>query len=92
MSKILIGISCLSVTLWQCLQLIDNFNSKETLRKTSDKFLDDDIMTPVIIICSDPPQQDFDQNMINWMDGVRPMLSILKIKTMFKVSKSIHTG
>ena len=63
---------------------------RDTLRKTSEKFLDGDIVTPMIIICSDPPQEETDDDMIvlqNEEDGIPPSFEIKKIKTMFKVIK-----
>lgn len=65
---------------------------RDTLRKTSEKFLDGDIVTPMIIICSDPPQEETDDDMIVLQDegGIPPPFKIKKIKTMFKVIK--HLG
>ena len=62
---------------------------RDTLRKTSEKFLDGDIVTPMIIICSDPPQEETDDDMIVLQDedGITPSFEIKKIKTMFKVIK-----
>ena len=62
---------------------------RDTLRKTSEKFLDGDIVTPMIIICSDPPQEETEDDMIVLQDedGIPPSFEIKKIKTMFKVIK-----
>ena len=64
---------------------------RDTLRKTSEKFLDGDIVTPMIIICSDPPQEETDDDMIVLQDedGIPPSFEIKKIKTMFKVIKHL---
>ena len=62
---------------------------RDTLRKTSEKFLDGDIVTPMIIICSDPPQEETEDDMIVLQDedGIPPSFEIKRIKTMFKVIK-----
>ena len=66
---------------------------RDTLRKTSEKFLDGDIVTPMMIICSDPPQEDLDKDMITYQHNKYQndlnSVPIKKMKTMFKVIKSI---
>ena len=81
----MIGIACISVTILQCCQLFDNFTKRETLRKVSEKFLDGDIVTPMIIICGDPPQGETDEDMI--MIPQNKTFPIKRIKTMFKVTR-----
>ena len=88
--KVVIGITCFSITVWQCIQLVDNFSTRETLRKRNDKFVDEDTITPTVIICSDPPQEDNDNDIKTQSDNWyiygkdwQPQ----KMKTMFKVIK-----
>ena len=90
--KVVIGITCFSITVWQCIQLVDNFSTRETLRKRNDKFVDEDTITPTVIICSDPPQEDNDNDIKTQSDNWyiygkdwQPQ----KMKTMFKVIKFI---
>ena len=92
--KILIGISCIVVTLWQCIQLLQNYTLKDTLQKTSDTTLGK-TMTPMIIVCKDPPDNDTEKSIITKYDYDEDLseaywdagnFSLVKMLTIFKVS------
>ena len=87
--KLSIGISCIVVTLWQCIQLIHNYTAKDTIRKISDKNLGY-IITPMIIACRDPPNNDTEKDVISqfFSDDIFydvGNFTMTKMNTMFKV-------
>ena len=90
----MIGISCIVVTLWQCIQLLQNYTLKDTLQKTSDTTLGK-TMTPMIIVCKDPPDNDTEKSIItqyNYDEDLSESywdagnFSLVKMLTIFKVS------
>ena len=94
--RILIGISCFGATIYQGLTLLNNFQSKETLRKNTEVYYPGNFTTPMIIVCSDPPNRDpsldlfFMDAQIN-ISGLLP--NVKTYKTIFKVNiSSINLG
>ena len=85
-SKFLIVLVCLSVTLFQTILLFDNFSSKGTFRQISEEYLDGDVITPMVIFCSDPPQGEEDDDMIMIPNNIF-LINIKRMKTMFKVNQ-----
>ena len=57
---------CLFVSISQTVVLINNYCKYETVRKIGEKYIDDVMHTPDIIICRDPPN---DSNTENLIDG-----------------------
>ena len=56
---------CVCVTLYQAILLLDNFKSKDTIRKSSEEVIHGDLRTPMIIACTDTPQYDTVEEIIN---------------------------
>ena len=82
----LISIACLIVALYQCIELFNNYNAKETIQKSTEVFIHEEIPTPQIIICTDPPHHDTVNNIIKiakYEDKVPP---VRNLKTEFKVN------
>ena len=85
--KFLIIIPCVAVTFWQCVVLIQNYSSKETLRKISKIDLEE-TLTTMIVVCRDPPLDDSEQDIISQYFGHNwstEKFSIIRMKTLFKV-------
>ena len=87
--KLIIGIICISATIYQSILLLDNYNSKGTLVKNTEEFYAGPMETPNIVLCSDPPHNDPDTDFIreagpSWSS--EPLkLKIGRIKTALKV-------
>ena len=76
------------IALYQCVELVNNYNAKQTIRKKSNLFVEEDISTPEIIVCSDPPHLDIKNNLISIAQGKNKIPSIKILKTSYKVGKS----
>ena len=76
------------IALYQCVELVNNYKSKQTIRKKSHLFIEEDISTPEIIVCSDPPHLDTKNNLISIAQGRNKLPSIRILKTSYKVVKS----
>ena len=83
--KSIIGITCLLVALYQCIQLVANFNAKETIRKNSNIFVPGDLFVPEIIVCSDPPHLDVENNLITVAKGADILPPVMVLNTSYKV-------
>ena len=85
----LIGIICISATIYQSVLLLENYNLKSTLWKNTAEINNGPIGTPTIVFCSDPPRDDSDDLFIR-ESGPNQMseplnLQVGKIKTTLKV-------
>ena len=68
--------------------LIQNYTAKSTLHKSSDRVFKGDIPTPMIIVCSDPPHNDTENNIIQVVNDYFGMVPPVKtMRTIFKVCK-----
>ena len=77
------------VALYQCIQLVDNFNAKETIHKNSNIFIPGDLFIPEIIVCSDPPHLDFENNLITVAKGADILPPVKALNTSYKVRKKV---
>ena len=86
------GIICISATVYQSFILIENYNLKATLWKNTEEMYDGAMMTPIIVICSDPANTDPGQNIVNnslkGQIGETLLLEIGQLKTALKVSRA----
>ena len=91
-TKLLIGIICISATIYQSVLLLENYNLKSTLVKNTAEINAGPIQTPTIVFCSDPPHGDSDALFIRESGSSltsEPLnLQIGKIKTTLKVNVS----
>ena len=83
--QLLIGVSCFGVTLYQCIVLIENYIAKSSIWKNSDRTLTGDLPTPMIIICSDPPNNDTENDLVMNINDYDGALKIKKMNSIFKV-------
>ena len=83
--KLIISITCLVVALYQCIELFNNYNAKETIRKSTEVFLHGDIPTPQIIVCTDPPHHDTENKIIKIAKYEDKVPLVRNLKTEFKV-------
>ena len=86
----LIAIICISATIFQSVLLIENYNLKATLVKNTEVLQTGQIKTPIIVFCSDPPNNDPDTNFVresgpNSLDNELLYFEIGRIKTALKV-------
>ncbi len=88
----LIGIICISATIYQSVLLLENYNLKSTLVKNTAEINVGPIGTPTIVFCSDPP---LDESGADFIRESRPSLTsrtlnlqIGRIKTTLKVNVS----
>ena len=65
--------------------LIENYNAKSTIRKHTDRTLTGDLPTPMIIICSDPPNNDTERDLVKNIHDYEGLLKVTKITSIFKV-------
>ena len=72
--------------------LIQNYSAKSTLHKSSDRVFKGDIPTPMIIVCSDPPHNNTENNIIQVLDDSGRVPPVQIMKTIFKVCKSFITN
>ena len=56
---------CICVTLYWTILLLENFKSKDTIRKSSEEIIHGNLRTPMIIACTDTPQYDTVEEIIN---------------------------
>ena len=90
--KLLIGICCLAFCLFQCIELINNYNAKETLVKSSEIKWTGPLPTPMVVICSDPPHKELEEeeDIVTACHDDAESVSVRKITTMFKVLYLVH--
>ena len=90
----LIGIICISATIYQSVLLLDNYNLKATLMKNTEELNSSPMGTPDIVLCADPPNHDPDTNFIRESGPSltsEPLnLQIGRIKTTLKVNKHLE--
>ena len=75
--------------MYQSVLLFKNFNQKDTVTKSSEIFIKEEFLTATIVICSDPPNLDISQDIVQQTshDGTNFTLkSLPKMKTIFKVN------
>ena len=85
----LIGIICISATIYQSVLLLENYNLKSTLWKNTAEINNGPIGTPTIVFCSDPPRDDSDDLFVREsgpsLTSEPINLQVGKIKTTLKV-------
>ena len=93
-TKFLIGIICISATIYQSVLLLDNYNLKATLMKNTEELNTSPTETPIIVLCSDPPHIDPDTDFIRESSPSltsEPInLQLGRIKTTLKVNKHLE--
>ena len=94
--KLLIGLVCLFATIYQCVILFRNFNSKDTIRKNTEVPIPDQLLSSTVIVCSDPPNTNISQDIVKQSVGMEPgkfsFKSVGKMKTIFKVGLYLCNG
>ena len=60
----LTGFICVIAAILQSIQLLYNFNLRETIWKKHEKLLEGDMPTPAVIFCSNPPNLNTDQEVV----------------------------
>ena len=56
--NLVIKLCCIGATLYWCILLLDQFQSKDTILKSSEEVIHGDLRTPMIIACTDTHQYD----------------------------------
>ena len=81
--KLLVGITCTICAMIQCIALIDDYNARDTLRKVSQKYFHGPMPTPMLVVCSDPPQWDSSVEIVT--PCPKTNITMRKFYTSFKV-------
>ena len=90
--KILTSLLCFGAAFYQGFVLVDNFKSKDTLRKNTEVTYPNNYTTPMIIVCSDPGNTESEDPLIalnNEGDIYGLIPPVKSFTTMYKVEK-IH--
>ena len=64
--KYLTAFICVIAAIWQSIQLLYNYELKETIWKKHEKLLDGDMPTPAVIFCSNPANLNIDQEVVTY--------------------------
>ena len=56
--KLLTALCCIVAAMVQSIELVQNYNLKETIWKKQEEIYHGEMPTPILIFCTDPPDSD----------------------------------
>ena len=84
--KLLTALCCIVAALVQSIELVQNYNLKETIWKKQEEIYHGEMPTPILIFCTDPPDSNH-EDIIKHADQnstVKP--PVVKFNTILKVN------
>ena len=84
--KLLTALCCIVAALVQSIELVQNYNLKETIWKKQEEIYHGEMPTPILIFCTDPPDSNH-ENIIKHAEQnstVKP--PVVKFNTILKVN------
>ena len=83
--RVAMTFGCIFFTTAQIGEQIHNFENYDTVWQISEKYPPDEILTPLIIFCSEPHNFESDSDIVYNAENTEKFLPIKKLKTSLKV-------